>query len=147
LRFGPGLWEYMHQKKAPGRSFFLMHVFPQNFNEINLLTRGLDMVAWNKMHWKSCYLTQNSLNVNGYLWTISFMILDIVSFQNNIVFSGQYRSTGLLGWWIPSGTNSPPDRGIDPVVIKIKVPKLQYILVLHMAISKTYVSSVQFSMK
>jgi hypothetical protein len=34
----------MHQKKAPGQIFFLMHVFPQNFNEINLLTRGLDMV-------------------------------------------------------------------------------------------------------
>ena len=34
----------MHQKKALGRSFFLMHVFPQNFYEINLLTRDLDMV-------------------------------------------------------------------------------------------------------
>jgi hypothetical protein len=26
----------MHQKKALGQSFFLMHIFPQNFNEINV---------------------------------------------------------------------------------------------------------------
>jgi hypothetical protein len=54
---------------------------PSKFNEINLLTRGLDMVPWNKMHWKSCSLTQNSLNVNGYLWTISFMILIVAWFH------------------------------------------------------------------
>ena len=34
--FGPRLREYMHQKKALGQSFFLMHIFPQNFNEINV---------------------------------------------------------------------------------------------------------------
>ena len=54
---------------------------PSKFNEINLLTRSLDMVPWNKMHWKSCSLTQNSFNVNGYLWTISFIILIVAWFH------------------------------------------------------------------